>query len=49
MVLGVGGGEQIVLDAQLLEQINKAVVVFFVDFLNGLTFLICRDRNRRTV
>ena len=49
MVLGVGAGEQIVGQAELLEQLEEAGVVVLVDLQRGGAFGIGAHRDRRAV
>ena len=49
VILGVRGGEQVIRNAIALEQLDETIVIFFIDFFDGLAFLIRRDRDRCAV
>ncbi len=49
MILGMGGGEQVIGDPVALEQFQESIVIFLVDFLDRLAFLIGCDGDRRAM
>ena len=49
MILGVGGGEQVIGDALALEQFKEAIVIFLVHFLDRFAFFIGCQGDRRAV
>ncbi len=49
MVFRMGGGKEVVGNADLLEQVNEASVIFFVDFFNRLAFFVGGNCDRRPV
>ena len=49
MVFGMGRGEKVVLDTELLKEVNKTSMIFLIDLLNGFAFLIGGNGNRRAV